>query len=258
MTDTALASPAEAAPVVDAETQAPAAPSEPQSAPESQPSQQAPAQPDWDALLNDDARRRELLKHPALKEELEHRLRSTREADIETRVQQRLAEQQRLREAEEAERKLLEMDSYELGEKVKQERQQTRSRAEIEAQLRQQALTDALAFSGRALYGVAQKAGLSDEQLQKVNPQQYRSLEEWGEALVDTLAELRAEKRLKERLPKEVEAAVQERLGAQRESSEAPVGLPAGGSNDDKAFLDAYGRGEVHDHARARRILNGL
>lgn len=233
MTDQAITSPA-AAPVAPAA--APAEAPQTAAAPEqasAQPAAQSP-EPNWDAYLSDEATRRRLLEHPTLKKELEHRVKSTREADVEARVSARLAEREAQRQAEAEAARIQQMDSYELGELTKAQKaeqaQRQRLLGEVGPQAYQQAYQKAMAGIARAW----SKEGLSDQAamdvLAKVDRTSPTAAEDAIEALNDYLAEHRAEKRLKDRLPKEMEAKWEGFLAAKRDKEESPPTLPQSGA----------------------------
>ncbi len=114
-----------ASPATPLTTEATAAPSPAEQATETaaKPTESAALEPDWLSRLDDDNERKRALEHPKLKQEIEHRVKSTRETDIEARVQQRLTERLQSWQSQEQRRQMLEMDSYELGEKVKADAQ---------------------------------------------------------------------------------------------------------------------------------------
>lgn len=284
MTDTvaAEAAPVEA-PVSDTavETQAPENQAPITSAPES-PQTAAPASPDLQTMLaNPDTRRqvlealaaqdelrKELYGHPAVRQDLEHRVNSETGRRFKTWQEQelsRLQQEQQARDFAAQRQRELEMDEYELGrarkEQLQSEQQMTAAmnalRPQLEQELRPQISVDAM---GRFYAGILQGMEFSPEEMGKFHPQNFSGPEEqlrfMRDYVIQREAERRVEAAVKERVPKEVEAALAERLRQSRETERAPVGLPPGGAqNDDKAFLDDYAAGRSSDHTRAKRLL---
>ena len=77
---------AEAPQQAQVEQQAPEAPVTPSAAPEAP----VASKPDISTIAEDAELRKQLLDHPSLKKEIEHRARSIREADVQLRVHQAL------------------------------------------------------------------------------------------------------------------------------------------------------------------------
>jgi hypothetical protein len=245
MTDQAVTSPATAAPASPAATPA-EAPST-QTAPEqvaAQPAEQSQPEPNWDAYLRDPEHRKRVLEHDEVKREFDHRLKSTREADIEARVNARLAEQQARQQAEAEIRRLQEMDSFELGELTKQQQaerlQRERLTHELAPQLTQQGYQKAMTGIAKAW----QKEGIPDQEAVAI-VSKAATPEDAIDALNDRLAEVRAEKKLKERLPKELDARYEEFLASKREKETSVPTLPQGGAGN-----------RVFSRAEADRILH--
>lgn len=225
--DTAVANPAEAAPVEDAVVDV-AAPANEAPATEVQPSETQPAEPDWNAILSREDALDRILKDERVAKEIAHRASSEagRRAKAERDRFQREYEQRIAQEQAEARRKAdLEGDPYEVGtryqENLKREQERQAIVAEMLGNLRMELET-----------GMLSDVELTPEDAAKINPMQFRRFAEYSRAVRDLVTNKRAqelaEKMVKERLPKEVEAGVAEYLSKQRKSERGAQDLPAG------------------------------
>ncbi len=250
--------------------------------PSAQPAAPVASEPDIDTILQNEAHRKRLREKlletdPELRREMdqraEHKFKSPRQADIDARAReiatQMVAEEQQ-KAAIDARRQLLQqrlqMDPVDRGEAVAsdieaelqtlaaQEQQTARAKAIYEAEVEANKKLGG-AFFQRA-YRQLEAAGASPDEIAKVNPQNFDSLEAFQDAVDGVLLSKRLDQELKKRLPPAVEARVQEKLASGRETEPSPAVLPAGGGvQSDRDFMADFAAGKNNDFARAKKVL---
>lgn len=216
----------------------------------------APTKPDFRTLLDSD---------PDLRKDYEHRVASEagRRAKTEREAWQReesariAAEQQRDLETRLA-RLVQEDPEHPLAQQLRPVLD-ANERQRREVDMRQQTAKQAGAWWLDMLTAQVQAhPDLSDEQKAELNPRntKFNTPDDFFRARDEAIVSARLEREIAKRLPTEVEARVQERLGQLRAGEQTPANLPPGAaSSDDKQFLVDYGEGRSSDHARARRLL---
>lgn len=223
--------------------------------------------PDYKSLAEQLARdpegRKYLLEHPEIKGELDHRVKSVRRADVDREVEQRLAAIEAQRTQRDLESELAtfvkEYPEHPLAQKVKPVLD-----AQSAAEQRNHMQVDIVRQAGNAWKGalvneVKADDALTDEDkafLDPFNVERFASnaafVKEWRQRAATN----EAKKEIAKLLPSEREAIKQQVLAELRGESPSPANLPQGSAaTSDAAFLDAYGRGDVSDHARAKRLL---
>ena len=226
---------AEAPQQAQVEQQAPEAPVTPSAAPEAP----VASKPDISTIAEDAELRKQLLDHPSLKKEIEHRAKSIREADVQLRVQQAI-EAERQKTFVEAERqRIANMDDVELGEHTRQQWKQQ--------EVQQQAMAQSMAQMGQMLLQTVQGLNLSDEtkaELHPLNPK-FKSFQDFFTAVVDAQSQQQARKLAQP----EAKAMIADKVAELMAQQNGPVSLsPASGmpkrsyttSEIDAMSLDQY------------------
>ncbi len=242
-----------------------------------EPSKDAPAKPDIETLLQDPEYRKELLKHPEIARELEHRLSSERgriKADYDRREQERQQQQERQKARAELDH-LETMDDYDAGVKAKQEaaakkQELDKQEAEEALQARLQPLHDDLQVNllrrtGQEVYGtvyeLAKEAGASDEELTQLNPHNYGSLGEYVKGAIKFMATREGKNLAKDMAKVEAKAMLEEQAAAARDNTPAPEILPPSEPGmSDSEFAAAYAAGTNTNTARQLKWMrdNGI
>lgn len=296
--------------MADEATNSPAAVADappPEPAPES-PAPTAPAtaaatvatEPDYESLLSDDKKRealidrllktpdgrKQLLGHPDLTKEVDHRARSVRDADIQSRIQAALSAERTRNEAENAtrlkaqeetrkieeQRRLIEEDpTSPLAQHLKPQLAQ-RERDLLFAEARQAAAQEILPTLRENLHReagnywldmlkaqVQADDSLTDEERAGLDPrgQQWKTPDEFFKAWLKASTDRRARIIAKELAKVEAKAMVEEQLAQGREKATMPPALPAGdGALSDKDFMAEFAAGKNNDFARAQRLMS--
>ncbi|MDO8703701.1 MAG: hypothetical protein Q7J84_02015, partial [Sulfuricaulis sp.] len=218
--------------------------------------------PDISSLLNDAETRKLLFAHPDMAKELDHRVKSTRKADIDREVEARLAAVESARTQRDIESELAafvkEYPDHPLAQKVKPVMDATSAQQREIAMANDISRQAGKAWKDRLVMELADFNELTEEDKKYLDPfdvPRFPSNGAFVKEWVNRAAKNLVEKELAKRLPSEVEARVQERLGELRGTERGPATLPNGsGSYDDAAFLKLYAAGDSNDHKRARQL----
>lgn len=271
----------------------------PEAAPASPPQAQ---EPDYDSLLSKPEVLEKLFQHDRVKKEIEHRAKSARETDVERRADEKVEARLQQRDADYAAQRQTEQRINQIDEELRQiesddpthpllqrramelrRERQDRGNALLEtrvgAALRPKAMQEASQavggqFVSMVLQFVEADSSLTDEEKRALHPTnpKYNSKpwpdgpREWLSDIFATMpsrqAERLADKLVKERVPKEVDARLAELRGKERAGQASPAELPGGqGGETDKDFIARYADGKgitAEDHKKWQSVRERL